>query len=157
MKKLPIVLFFSLAVVLAVGFGARSVQGQSGTTISWTNSGNPGQTCLALITVDGQPSSGYFFCPNQVDGFTSPDYINVGSLYLPGVTLEDMPIVWGSPIPTSYNTDGTVSTFDETGTFGEFGWTGTTTQHYKYVKYYGARNHVLIKIVTLGGSGSVTD
>lgn len=151
-----VVLLFSLAVVVVAGFGTRTAHGQSATAFEWTNAGNPGQSCLSITSLNGQPSSGYFFCPNQVDEFTAPDYINVGSLYLPNATLEDMQITWGNPIPTSYNTNGTVNTFDRTGTFGDYGWTGSTTQHYQYVTYYGARNHKLTKIVTLGGSGSIT-
>jgi hypothetical protein len=141
----------ALAVILLLSSGAAHAQG---TQVTWVNAGNPGQTCLAITEIDNVLSSGYYFCPNQVDEFTSPDYVLKGSLYLPNITLEDMSITWGNAIPTSHNANGTVNTFDKTGTMGEFGWTCTTTQHYQYVVYYSGW-HKLTKIVTLpGGTGS---
>lgn len=140
-----------------------------GTVLTWVNSGNPGQTCLAITAVDNQPSSGYFFCPNQATSFDSPNYSNIGSLYVPSEpgfqgdgVYEDMTITWSQSYNVTYvvggPANGKVNTFDKDGTFAFAPYmTGTTTQHYQNVYGYNRRNqYVLLGTKTVGGSGTVT-
>ena len=130
-------------------------------TITWTNAG--GSYCLAVLTVNNQPApGGYFYCPYQSTSYNLPD--GKASLYLPdsdpgefGVNLEGLILTTGPNVTTTSNKDGSVATFSRTDTFSGFGWTGSVTQNYMYVTYYGGRNRKLTKVVNLGGSGSITE
>ena len=133
-------------------------------TISWTNAG--GSSCLAVLTVDGQPApGGYFYCPYQSTSFNLPD--GKASLYLPdsdpgefGVTLEDMVLTTGSNVPTSYNKDGSLATYSRTDTFSEYGWTGTTTQNYAIstsIRCTRVGCHKYSVVTNIGGGGTITE
>jgi hypothetical protein len=162
----------ALAVVGMIGSPLRgspstlSLNGQQAepNSISWTNAG--GSFCLAVLTVDGQPApGGYFYCPYQSTSFSLPD--GKASLYLPdsdpgefGVILEDIILTTGNIIPTSYNKDGSVATYSRTDTFGEHGWTGTTTQNFAIstsirCTRVGCRKYSVV--TSIGGSGTITE
>lgn len=165
MKKLILtVTLFVIAALATIAVLPRNVLAKpEPSSISWTNSGSASGNCLAVLTVNNSPVLGtYAYCPNQSTEFSYPD--GKASLYLPdsdpgeyGVILEGLVLVKGNNIPLSYNQDGSISTFQRTDTFSHGEWTGVTTQKYGNQTYYGARNRKLVRIVYLGGSGTITE
>ena len=154
------------AVAIAViGLVVLPLRGQQPNSklITWTNAGSKLPYCLTVLTVNNQPPDGiYAYCPNQSTEFEFPD--GDASLYLPdsgpgefGLILEGIELTIGTNVPLTYNSDGSVKTFQRTDTFSQGGWTGTTTQTYANQTIYGGRNRKLNKVVCLGGSGTLTE
>lgn len=157
-KKLMLAVVFASLLIFAV-----KVRSQETNSISWTNGGSASGSCLVILTVDNRPVTGtYAYCPNQSTEFAYPD--GKASLYLPdfdtgefGLILEGITVFKGNIIPLTFNPDGSILTFQRTDTFAEKGWTGQVTQKYANRVYYGARNRKLIRVVYLGGFGTVTE
>lgn len=138
-KALSLITGAMLLLVLCLHVKAQS------TTITWVNgpSPKPGfQYCVPITQENGQPvSSTSYYCPEQPADYLSYDCVPnsmpqtcYGSLYLPGLTLEDITITWGNPDMLTYNTDGSIHTFKRTDTLAAGTWMGTTTQTYQNVK-----------------------
>lgn len=136
--------------------------------LTWVNGGNSARTnaqnCLPITQVDNQLSSGYYFCPNQANSFSDPNYYNIGSLYVPSEPgfngdgiYESMQITWSQAYNVTYLTNGKVDKYDKAGSFEYPGqMTATTVQHYQNVYGIYRGRPSLLYVNTLGGQGTVT-
>ena len=89
---------------------AADAQAPNATT-SWVNKG--GSNCLAVTSqdtttfppLDSFGNTGWWFCPNPPSPslYLAKDPLNPGS----SLTLENISVVLGPQVPTSYNPDGT--------------------------------------------------
>lgn len=161
------------AAILLLAGQVSQVMGQSASeTLTWTNAGGSVGYCLAVTNITdsfGVPMSGGYVCPQQADSFQPPNPFNVGSLYLGEDIQEGIQFYPGPPTNQTYNTDGTLHTFDILSTF-TFGsstldgsgnyvtWNGTMTQHYlvtyrRVCNYLGC--HKLGSWSVTGGKGTL--
>ena len=158
-KSLSFITGAMLLLVLCLHVKAQS------TSITWVNgpSPHPGQQyCVPVTQENGQAvASGNYYCPEQPTSFDNTDcqwyampQTCIGSLYLPDMTLEGITITLGTPQALSYNSNGSIHTWQRTDTLSVSGWAGTTTQQYtnvpqRYCNFYGCRT-VLIAQATSG-------
>ena len=148
---------------------AADAQAPNATT-SWVNKG--GSNCLAVTSqgdttfppLDSFGNTGWWFCPNPPSPslYLAKDPLNPGS----SLTLENISVVLGPQVPTSYNPDGTVATFTRTdsltcdngGTVAPI-WTGTTTQNYVRSTYRCCSRYfcrICTRTTNAGGTGTLT-
>lgn len=130
---------------------------KAATSTTWTNGG--GSYCLPILTVNGAPSTGNFYCPDQSSSFVLPD--GGASLYLGNIILEvnRADIVRGNPVVTSYNANGSIAAYSETDTFSAYGYSVETTQN--FTRTYAVRCarygcHKYSYDTNVGGNGTVT-
>lgn len=163
MKKTLAVLALAVIALFVPGVSrAQSAQ------LTWVNAGNTtrsnAQDCLAITQVNSQLSSGYYFCPNQANSFSDPNYYNIGSLYVPSEPgfngdgiYESMQISWSLAYNVTYLPNGKVDKYDKAGSFEYPGFmTATTVQHYQNVWGIYRGRPSLLYVNTLGGQGTVT-
>ena len=169
MKKSTTAVIHAGVLGMVVAITAITALAQSPATMTFTYGAGPSsrstsifEACSPIQTIDGSSISGYRFCPNQATGSDSVNASNVGSLYVEpfcggdGI-YEDVLISYGPRMNQTYNPNGSINTFDQTGTFSGIQMTGTTTSHMQAVYYYNRYNRlVLAGFRVVSGSGTIT-
>ena len=169
MKKVTAVVLYTLVLGSVLAIAPIAALAQSPATMTFTYGAEPNsklnttfEACSPILTVAGSSISGYLFCPNQATASNSVNASNVGSLYIQpflggdGI-YEYLLITYGPRVNQTYNANGSINTFDQTGTFSGIQMTGTITSHMQAVYYYNRRNTlVLAGFRVLSGSGTVT-
>jgi hypothetical protein len=162
---------FIHAGVLGIVFAITAITAlaQSPATMTFTYGVGPNsklnttfEACSPILTIAGSSISGYLFCPNQATDSNTVNASNVGSLYIEPFNgsdgiYEDMLITYGPRANQTYNSNGSINTFDQTGTFSGMQMTGTITSHLQAVYTYNRRSIlVLAGFRVLSGSGTIT-
>lgn len=159
-----------LALTVVMGLTSMKVNAQETTTVYFSYSGNSGpnyQHCLTVTMTNGKVApTGYYYCPNQPSSFSQVNNYHIGSLYLPPpdiddyyIIMEGLTITVGAIVPLTYNTDGTVATFQRTDTFSGYGWAGSTITEFTNMKVRVCNRTCFntIQAWPTGGSGSINN
>lgn len=156
-----------LGIVIAITAITALAQSQATMTFSFGVAPNSKlnttfEACSPIQTIAGSAISGYVFCPNQATSSSTVNASNIGSLYLMpfnGVDgiYEGILITYGPRVNQTYNSNGSINTFDQTGTFSGDQMTGTITSHMQAVYYYNRYNRLILAgFRVLSGTGTIT-